>query len=119
MIGVLHHLDSPQQQQSLLRQVGQRLSPGGLLIAGSHVGPLSDPLRRGAWEERWREYGASEDEMQSRREKVDQLVALQPATFDRWLSESGFGHRERIFSSLFFEVWAAQAGSTRVGTTAT
>ena len=106
MIGVLHHLSDKKQQETMLRELGGRVRPGGLLIAGSQVGPMSDPLRRAAWEQRWRDFGFAEDEIELRRQKVSEIVALETEQFKNWLVEFGFGHHERVFSSLFFEVWA-------------
>ena len=106
MIGVLHHLSGQDQQIAMLRELGARVRPGGLLIAGSQVGPMSDPLRLGAWEQRWRDFGMSEDEISLRRQKVREIVALDTEQFESWLTEFGFGHHERVFSSLFFELWA-------------
>ena len=49
---------------------------------------------------------ASEEEMEMRRQKVGEIVALDTEEFHGWLRQSGFEHYERVFSSLFFEVWA-------------
>lgn len=106
MIGVLHHLSSKDQQRAMLREIAARLRPGGLLIAGSQVGPMSDPLRRAAWEQRWRDFGITEHEIESRRQRTAQIVPLDTEQLKNWLVEFGFAHHERIFSSLFFEVWA-------------
>ena len=106
MIGVLHHLESKEQQVTMLREIGSRLKPGGLLISGAQVGPMSDPLRRAAWEQRWRDFGMPEEEVEMRRHKVAEIVALDTDEFRGWLVQSGFSHHERVFSSLFFEVWA-------------
>ena len=106
MIGVLHHLSSAEEQQTMLREVGARLRPGGLLITGCQVGPMTDPLRRSAWEQRWRDCGVSEDEIRQRQDRVGEIVALDTEQYAGWLRESGFPRYERIFASLFFEVWA-------------
>jgi tRNA (cmo5U34)-methyltransferase len=106
MIGVLHHLSDQAQQIAVLRELGKRTRPGGLLITGAQFGPMNDPLRRGAWEQRWRDFGISEDDIAVRREKIKDIVAVDTEPFKRWLVEFGFGHHERVFSSLFFEVWA-------------
>jgi tRNA (cmo5U34)-methyltransferase len=105
MIGALHHLDSKDQQSALLRELGRRVRPGGLMIAGAQFGPISDPLRRAAWEQRWRDSSMSEDEIVLRRQKVGEIMALETEQFKSWLVEFGFGHHERVFSSLFLEVW--------------
>lgn len=112
MIGVLHHLSGPEEQERLLEQLGQRLKTGGLLLSGSQVGPMSDPLRARAWEQRWRDFGATDDEVRQRREKVKEIHALDLERFLGWLEQSGFRHSERVFSSLFFEVWACLRGSS-------
>ena len=106
MIGVLHHLSGKEQQTTLLREIGNRLRPGGLFITGAQFGPMSDPLRRDAWEQRWRDFGMDEDEIRLRRHKVTEIVALDTKEFKNWLVQFGFGQHERVFSSLFFEVWA-------------
>jgi len=67
---------------------------------------LSDPLRRAAWEQRWRDCGASEEEVEQRRARVGDIVALDTRRYAGWLEQAGFEHQERVFSSLFFEVWA-------------
>ena len=67
---------------------------------------MSDPLRRAAWEQRWRDFGITEHEIESRRQRTAQIVPLDTEQLKSWLVEFGFAHHERIFSSLFFEVWA-------------
>jgi len=106
MIGVLHHVPGPLEQETLLGQLGRRLRPGGLLVFAAHVGPLNQPLRAAAWEQQWREQGAEEEESARRRARLSQLAALDPEALGLWLREAGFSHCERIFSSMFFEAWA-------------
>jgi tRNA (cmo5U34)-methyltransferase len=106
MIGVLHHLSGRDQQTALLCEIGKRLRPGGLLITGAQFGPMSDPLRRAAWEQRWRDFGMDEDEITLRRHKVSEILALDTDEFKSWLIQFGLTRHERVFSSLFFEVWA-------------
>lgn len=105
MIGVLHHMSGPLEQESLLNRLASGLRPGGLLIFGCHVGPLSQPLRAAAWEQQWRALGADDHEVAKRRTKLSELAALDPSDLSRWLEQAGFSHTERIFSTLFFEVW--------------
>lgn len=110
MIGVLHHLPGAVEQEALMKQLGERIRPGGLLVLGTHVGPLNTPLRSGAWKHQWRELGAEDEEIAQRLSKVLELSAPTQADLDRWLEQFGFTDTERVFSSLFFEVWACERG---------
>ena len=107
MIGILHHLDNAQQQEDLIKLVRQHLNPGGLLLSGSQHGPLS-PLRLGVWEQRWRDAGASDQDVAQRHAMLSQIVPVPSEPFQEWLRLSQFQVCERVFASLFFEVWACQ-----------
>jgi len=110
MIGVLHHLDSTAEQQALIAELGRRMRPGGLLIFGSQVGPMSDPLRRKVWEQRWRDNGMGEEQVELNRKRLSGIVALESDLLAEWLAAAGFEHQERVFSTLFFEVWGCLRG---------
>ncbi|MFJ2709632.1 class I SAM-dependent methyltransferase [Pseudomonas sp. NPDC087346] len=108
LIGVLHHLHGDQPKQDLLRCVNERLKPGApLIVASNHYAYASQPLLLQAWGQRWRQQGATAQEVQARLGKI--LQGADPphseAAVQALLHEAGFGEATRFFSSLFWGAW--------------
>lgn len=108
LIGVLHHLPGDAAKQQILRAVQARLKPGApLIVAGNHYAYASQPLLLEAWGQRWRQQGASAQEVQARLGKI--LQGADPphseAAVQQLLDDTGFGQATRFFSSLFWGAW--------------
>ncbi|PRB48662.1 SAM-dependent methyltransferase [Pseudomonas sp. MYb2] len=108
LIGVLHHLPGDAAKQQILRAVQARLKPGApLIVAGNHYAYASQPLLLQAWGQRWRQQGASAQEVQARLGKI--LQGADPphseAAVQQLLHDAGFGDATRFFSSLFWGAW--------------
>ena len=108
LIGVLHHLNGDEPKRVILQSIQARLKPGApLILAGNHYAYASQPLLLQAWGQRWRQQGASADEVQAKLGKV--LQGADPphseAAVQTLLHESGFGEATRFFSSLFWGAW--------------
>lgn len=108
LIGVLHHLPGDAAKQQILRAVQARLKPGApLIVAGNHYAYASQPLLLEAWGQRWRQQGASAQEVQAKLGKI--LQGADPphseAAVQQLLRDSGFGDATRFFSSLFWGAW--------------
>jgi tRNA (cmo5U34)-methyltransferase len=108
LIGVLHHLHGDQPKRDILRAIQARLKPGApLIVAGNHYAYASQPLLLQAWAQRWRQQGASADEVQAKLGKI--LQGADPphseAAVQALLNEAGFGAATRFFSSLFWGAW--------------
>lgn len=107
-IGVLHHLPGDAAKQQILRAVQARLKPGApLIVAGNHYVYASQPLLLEAWGQRWRQQGASAQEVQAKLGKI--LQGADPphseAAVQQLLRDAGFGQATRFFSSLFWGAW--------------
>jgi tRNA (cmo5U34)-methyltransferase len=64
LIGVLHHLDGDDAKGEILRSIRARLLSGAaLIVAGNQYAYTSQPLLLVAWVQRWRQHGASPDEV--------------------------------------------------------
>ncbi|WLH37996.1 class I SAM-dependent methyltransferase [Pseudomonas sp. FP2196] len=110
LIGVLHHLNGDEPKRAILQSIQARLKPGApLIIAGNHYAYASQPLLLAAWGQRWRQQGASADEVQAKLGKI--LQGADPphseAAVQALLHEAGFGDATRFFSSLFWGAWLA------------
>jgi len=108
LIGVLHHLPGDAAKQQILRAVQARLKPGApLIVAGNHYTYASQPLLLQAWGQRWRQQGASAQEVQAKLGKI--LQGADPphseAAVQQLLHDAGFGDAMRFFSSLFWGAW--------------
>ena len=108
LIGVLHHLEGNDAKRQLLRSVRAHLKPGApLIVAGNHYAYSSQPLLLAAWGQRWRQQGASPDEVTVKLGKI--LQGADPphseAAVQKLLNEAGFGDATRFFSSLFWGAW--------------
>ncbi|WP_339446968.1 SAM-dependent methyltransferase [Pseudomonas sp. EA_5y_Pfl2_R50] len=108
LIGVLHHLDGDDAKQHILRTLHARLKPGApLIVAGNHYAYASQPLLLAAWAQRWRQQGASADEVQAKLARI--LQGADPphseAAVQALLHDAGFGVATRFFSSLFWGAW--------------
>jgi tRNA (cmo5U34)-methyltransferase len=92
LIGVLHHLNGDETKQHILRSI-----------------QASQPLMLQAWGQRWRQQGASAEEVQAKLGKI--LQGADPphseAAVQALLHEAGFGAATRFFSSLFWGAWLA------------
>lgn len=110
LIGVLHHLNGDDAKRQSLRSVQARLKPGApLIVAGNHYAYASQPLLLQAWGQRWRQQGASAEEVKAKLGKI--LQGADPphseAAVQALLHEAGFGEATRFFSSLFWGAWLA------------
>ncbi|AXJ04738.1 SAM-dependent methyltransferase [Pseudomonas fluorescens] len=108
VIGVLHHLEGDEAKRALLQSIRARLKPGApLIVAGNHYAYASQPLLLEAWGQRWRQNGASADEVKAKLGKI--LQGADPphseAAVQKLLHEAGFGDATRFFSSLFWGAW--------------
>lgn len=108
LIGVLHHLDGDDAKQQILRSIRAHLKPGApLIVAGNQYAYASQPLLLAAWGQRWRQHGASPDEVKAKLGKI--LQGADPphseAAVQNLLHEAGFGDVTRFFSSLFWSAW--------------
>lgn len=108
LIGVLHHLDGDDAKREILRSIHARLKPGApLVVAGNQYAYASQPLLLAAWGQRWRQHGASPDEVKVKLGKI--LQGADPphseAAVQTLLHDAGFGDATRFFSSLFWGAW--------------
>ncbi|MDD1002675.1 class I SAM-dependent methyltransferase [Pseudomonas sp. TNT2022 ID642] len=108
LIGVLHHLNGDEPKRQILQSIQARLKPGApLIVAGNHYAYASQPLLLQAWGQRWRQQGASAQEVQAKLGKI--LQGADPphseAAVQALLHEAGFGEATRFFSSLFWGAW--------------
>ncbi|KTC64440.1 SAM-dependent methyltransferase [Pseudomonas fluorescens ABAC62] len=108
LIGVLHHLDGDEAKREILQSIQARLKPGApLIVAGNHYAYASQPLLLAAWGQRWRQHGASPDEVKAKLGKI--LEGADPphseAAVQKLLHDAGFGDATRFFSSLFWGAW--------------
>ena len=108
LIGVLHHLSGDVAKQQILRAIQLRLKPGApLVVAGNQYAYASQPLLLAAWGQRWRQQGASADEVKAKLGKI--LQGADPphseAAVQTLMHEAGFGDATRFFSSLFWSAW--------------
>ncbi|MDR9864388.1 SAM-dependent methyltransferase [Pseudomonas baetica] len=108
LIGVLHHLNGDGPKRDILRSIQARLKPGApLIVAGNHYAYASQPLLLAAWGQRWRQQGASAQEVEAKLGKI--LQGADPphseAAVQALLHEAGFGDATRFFSSLFWGAW--------------
>jgi tRNA (cmo5U34)-methyltransferase len=110
LIGVLHHLEGDDAKHQLLRSVWAHLKPGApLIVAGNQYAYASQPLLLAAWGQRWRQQGASPDEVKVKLGKI--LQGADPphseAAVQKMLNDAGFGEATRFFGSLFWGAWLA------------
>jgi tRNA (cmo5U34)-methyltransferase len=108
LIGVLHHLKGDEAKQQILCSVQARLKPGApLIVAGNHYAYASQPLLLAAWGQRWRQQGASAEEVSAKLGKI--LQGADPphseGAVQQLLTGAGFGPAMRFFSSLFWGAW--------------
>ena len=108
LIGVLHHLEGDDAKHQLLRSIRARLKPDApLIVAGNQYAYASQPLLLAAWGQRWRQHGASPDEVKVKQGKI--LQGADPphseAAVQKLLNDAGFGDATRFFSSLFWGAW--------------
>ncbi|MBK5529170.1 class I SAM-dependent methyltransferase [Pseudomonas sp. TH06] len=108
LIGVLHHLNGDEPKLAILRSIQARLKPGApMIVAGNHYAYASQPLLLAAWGQRWRQQGASAEEVSAKLGKI--LQGADPphseAAVQALLREAGFGEATRFFSSLFWGAW--------------
>lgn len=108
LIGVLHHLNGDDAKRQILRSIQARLKPGApLIVAGNHYAYASQPLLLEAWGQRWRQQGASAEDVRAKLGKI--LQGADPphseAAVQQLLTDAGFGPATRFFSSLFWGAW--------------
>lgn len=110
LIGVLHHVPSRAAKLALLRQVADRLKKGApFILACNHRSYSSEPLLMKAWGERWRQHGATPEEIETKLGKI--LKGAEPPESENdvftLLEASGFIQPKRFFSSLFWSAWVS------------
>ncbi|TKK42228.1 SAM-dependent methyltransferase [Pseudomonas fluorescens] len=108
LIGVLHHLEGDDAKARMLRSIRAHLKPGApLIVAGNHYAYASQPLLLATWGQRWRQHGATPDEVKAKLGKI--LQGADPphseAAVQKLLHDAGFGDATRFFSSLFWGAW--------------
>ncbi|QXH79409.1 class I SAM-dependent methyltransferase [Pseudomonas salmasensis] len=108
LIGVLHHLEGDEAKRQILRSIRMHLKPGApLIVAGNQYAYASQPLLLAAWGQRWRQHGATSDEVKAKLGKI--LQGADPphseAAVQKLLHDAGFGDATRFFSSLFWGAW--------------
>ncbi|NNA46052.1 class I SAM-dependent methyltransferase [Pseudomonas lactis] len=108
LIGVLHHLEGDEAKDRMLQSIRAHLKPGApLIVAGNHYAYASQPLLLAAWGQRWRQHGATPDEVKAKLGKI--LQGADPphseAAVQKLLHDAGFGDATRFFSSLFWGAW--------------
>ncbi|CAI8834849.1 hypothetical protein EMIT0196MI5_230022 [Pseudomonas sp. IT-196MI5] len=94
--------------RQILRSIRVHLKPGApLVVAGNQYAYASQPLLLAAWGQRWRQHGASPEEVQVKLGKI--LQGADPphseAAVRKLLHDAGFGDATRFFSSLFWSAW--------------
>ncbi|SNS63927.1 class I SAM-dependent methyltransferase [Pseudomonas segetis] len=114
LIGVLHHLEGDNAKRQILQSIRAHLKPGApLIVAGNHYAYASQPLLLAAWGQRWRQHGASADEVKAKLGKI--LQGADPphseAAVQQLLHDAGFGDATRFFSSLFWSAWLTCKGA--------
>jgi tRNA (cmo5U34)-methyltransferase len=76
LIGVLHHLEGDDAKHQLLQSIRAHLKSGApLIVAGNQYAYASQPLLLAAWGQRWRQQGASPDEVKVKLGKILQGAA--------------------------------------------
>ncbi|MFZ6644831.1 class I SAM-dependent methyltransferase [Undibacterium sp. TJN25] len=110
LIGVLHHLPGDDAKRAILHEMARRLKPGApLILACNRYAYASQPLLLAAWGERWRQQGASPDEVKAKLGKI--LQGADPPHSEQavavLLAEAGFDTPLPFFSSLFWGAWIA------------
>lgn len=108
LIGVLHHLPGTEAKRSILSAIAERLPHGApFVIAGNSTAYASEPVLMGAWAQRWRMFGASNEEAQQKMGRI--LEAAAPPASEQellaLLEQAGFSGAKRFFSSLFWSAW--------------
>lgn len=106
LIGV--HLDRDDAKRQILRSIRAHIKPGAPpIVAGNQYAYASQPLLLAAWGQRWRQHGASADEVKVKLGKI--LQGADPphseAAVQKLLHDAGFGDATRFFSSLFWGAW--------------
>ena len=105
LIGVLHHLEGDDAKDRMLQSIRAHLKPGApLIVAGNQYAYASQPLLLAAWGQRWRQHGATPDEVKAKLGKILQGADPPPseAAVQKLLHDAGFGDATRFFSSLFW-----------------
>jgi len=108
LIGVLHHLPSDSAKKEILSEIAARLKPKApFVMACNRFSYASKPRFVGAWRQRWRMHGASEDEIEEKFGKI--LHGAQPPQSEQvvtdYLHGATFEEPELFFSSLFWSAW--------------
>ncbi|MEH6563998.1 MAG: class I SAM-dependent methyltransferase [Halopseudomonas sp.] len=108
LIGVLHHLNGNAAKQQILTGIHAHLKPEApLVVACNQYAYASQPLLLAAWGQRWRQHGASADEVKAKLGKI--LQGADPPHSEeavkKLLHDAGFGEATRFFSSLFWSAW--------------
>lgn len=110
LIGVLHHVPGDEAKQRLLASIARRLPSGApLVLAGNHYRYAEQPFLLDVWAERWRQQGATAQEVQAKLGKILQ-GADPPASEEavkQLLEQGGFEPGQRFFQSLFWGAWVA------------
>lgn len=109
-VGVLHHLPTREEQPRWIGSIGQRLRPGGVALIGCQVGPYElNSARLRTLQGRWRQFGQSPPEIEEKTRLF--LTHTLPPTeeqLDEWYRAAGLTPPERLFSTAYFQLLAAQ-----------
>ncbi|WP_020481074.1 class I SAM-dependent methyltransferase [Pseudomonas asplenii] len=108
LIGVLHHVPGDEPKRQLLRSIQARLKADApFVVACNHYRYAEQPLLLQTWAERWRQQGATPDEVKAKRARI--MQGADPPSSEQavgtLLQECGFGPLQRFFSSLFWGAW--------------
>ena len=108
LLGVLHHLPGNEAKLATLRAIAARLKPAApFVVACNHYAYASQPLFLAAWRQRWRQAGASNDEIEAKLGKI--LHGADPPASEEavagLLRAAGFSGPMRFFCSLFWGAW--------------
>ncbi|MFC3164894.1 SAM-dependent methyltransferase [Ciceribacter thiooxidans] len=111
MIGVLHHLPGDAAKRHLLDELAKRVREGAPLILAGNCGSYRDnPLFMEAWANRWRMHGAEPDDVRIKMNTILRGADPPPSeeAVARLLTDVGFEHPRRFFTSLFWSAWLSR-----------
>ncbi len=102
MLGVLHHLATPEDRLALLHELGRRLKPGAPLVVGCRVGAQLEKIEL----RRYRALGISPEMIERGRQARATMLPIGSETdLLAMLAQAGFVDPQQIFASLQFKVF--------------